>query len=238
MNIVGFLPQSFSDWPGKTAAVLFTQGCNFKCGFCHNAQLVEIKKTENDEALILSKIKDLAWSLDGIVITGGEPTLQNDLEDFCKKLKKTGLKVKLDTNGSNPQVLKELIRKKLIDYVAMDLKTNFEKYGTLAKYGETGRIKDSIDTIIKSGIEHEFRTTYIPDVISKEDLKEAVKEIKGAKRYVLQKFIPHNCLEKAYDLFRSPSFEEMADIAENLDFDGEIRIRSEHRELVFRKAKQ
>lgn len=236
MHITGFLPQSFCDWPKKTSAVLFLTGCNFRCGFCHNAQLIDFKTGENNEAPVLAKLEDLAWSLDGVVISGGEPTVHADLPTFIEKIKKMNLKIKLDTNGSNPTMLKELVDKKLLDYIAMDLKTNFEKYSTLAKYGEIGNIRDSIDIIINSGVDHEFRTTYVPDVMTKEDVVEAVKQINGAKRYSIQKFVPRNCLDVTFNAFKSPSMEELQSIAKELEFSGEIRIRGEHKETVFKKA--
>ncbi|NYZ80133.1 anaerobic ribonucleoside-triphosphate reductase activating protein [Candidatus Micrarchaeota archaeon] len=234
MNIAGFLPQSFCDWPGKTAAVIFTPGCNFRCGFCHNKELIEFKQTENEE-IVLKKLSELKWSLDGVVITGGEPTLQPDLIPFLEKLKATGISVKLDTNGSNPNVLEEIIRKKLVNYIAMDLKTTFEKYPAITKYDNIENIKKSVSLIISSGVDHEFRTTVVPDVISKDDIINAVREIKGAKRYALQRFIPRNCLDEAYNAFKSPNHDGLVDIAKSLDFDGEIRIRDEHREIIFKK---
>jgi pyruvate formate lyase activating enzyme len=236
MHITGFLPQSFCDWPKKSAAVLFLTGCNFRCGFCHNAQLIDFKTGENNEEPVLAKLADLAWSLDGVVISGGEPTVHADLPQFIERVKKLGLKIKLDTNGSNPLMLKELVDKKLLDYIAMDLKTNFDKYSTLAKYGETGNIRDSIGIIIGSGVDHEFRTTYVPGVMTKEDIVEAVELIKGAKRYSLQKFVPRDCLDSAFNALKSPSVEELQSIAKELEFSGEIRIRGEHKETVFKKA--
>lgn len=234
MNIAGFLPQSFCDWPGKTAAVIFTPGCNFRCGFCHNRELIDFKETSHEE-IVINKLGELKWSLDGVVITGGEPTLQPDLIQFLEKLKTMNIKIKLDTNGSNPSVLEEIIQKKLVDYIAMDLKTSFEKYTQITKYENIENIKKSIAIIISSGLDHEFRTTFVPDVMTKEDIINAVKEIKNAKRYSLQRFIPRNCLDETYNSFKSPVHDDLVDIAKSLEFDGEIRIRDEHREIVFKK---
>lgn len=234
MNISGFLPQSFCDWPGNAAAVIFTPGCNFKCGFCHNPELNSFKETNNEE-LVLKKIEDLKWSLDGVVITGGEPTLQKDLINFCEKLKAMGLKVKLDSNGSNPDILQEMVDKKLIDYIAMDLKTSMEKYSEITKFQNIDNIKKSIKIIINSGLNHEFRTTFVPDVMTKQDIISAVSEIKGAKRYSLQKFIPRNCLNPEFNKYRSPSQEELCEIAKELGFENEIRVRAEHSEKIIKK---
>ncbi|MEM0372311.1 MAG: anaerobic ribonucleoside-triphosphate reductase activating protein [archaeon] len=235
MNIAGFLPQSFCDWPGKTAAVIFTPGCNFRCGFCHNRELIEFRNTDNEEA-VLKKLEDLKWSLDGVVITGGEPTLQSDLVAFCKKIKGMGCAVKLDTNGSNPGAVELAIKERAVDYIAMDLKTSLDKYTALTKSSCAEAVKKTIRLITSSGIDHEFRTTVVPGVVTKEDIISAVHEIKNAKRYSLQRFVPKNCLDEAFNSIKSPTHEELVDIASSLTFSGEIRIRDEHRETVFKKA--
>jgi pyruvate formate lyase activating enzyme len=236
MNIVGFLPQSFSDWPGNTAAVVFTQGCNFRCGFCHNPLLVEFKERSGDnEKVVLEKLNELKWSLDGVTISGGEPTMQEDLAEFCRKLRAMDYRIKLDTNGGNPEALKKLIQEKLVDYFAMDLKTSAKKYEEVTKFKDVRKVKESIRLIISSGVDHEFRTTFVPDVMTKQDVIDAVSEIKGARRFVLQKFVPRECLDKAYEKMRSPSYDELLDIANSIEFSGEIRIRGEHAEVVVKK---
>lgn len=177
MKIGGFEKQSFIDWEGRMAAVIFTKGCNFRCGYCHNPELVypELMQQNNDisEDYIFDFLLSRQNWLDGVVITGGEPTLQRDLQDFIKRIKKTGYAIKLDTNGSNPMVLKTLIENKLIDYVAMDIKTCLE----LKKYQEIcaiedpfllSKIEESIEILRKSSIDYQLRTTVVPQFHTKE----------------------------------------------------------------------
>lgn len=177
------------DYPGKVACTIFLAGCNMKCSFCHNASLVFNYDKTNfftcEETM--SFLNSRKGKLDGVCITGGEPTLNQELDDFIKEIKQMGFLVKLDTNGTKPDVLKDLINKKLIDYVAMDIKTSFDKYKTITNTdNDMDAIKESIEIIKASGIEHEFRTTVI-DKISKEDLVEIAKVVSPSK-YFLQEF--------------------------------------------------
>lgn len=177
------------DYPGKVACTIFLAGCNMKCSFCHNASLVFNYDKTNfftyEETM--SFLNSRKGKLDGVCITGGEPTLNQELEDFIKEIKQMGFLVKLDTNGTKPDVLKDLINKKLIDYVAMDIKTSFDKYKIITNTdNDMDAIKESIEIIKASGIEHEFRTTVI-DKISKEDLVEIAKVVSPSK-YFLQEF--------------------------------------------------
>lgn len=165
MVISGMQKLTLLDYPGKTACLIFTQGCNFRCPFCHNRDLLDDENHceevfEEDVIKYLNKRKGL---IDGICISGGEPLLQNDLEDFIIKVKKMGFLVKLDTNGSSPSKLKRLIDKGLIDYVAMDIKNDFTKYDKTAGIEKikTDNIKRSIQIIENSGIDYEFRTTIV-----------------------------------------------------------------------------
>lgn len=163
MIISGLQKLTLSDYPSKMSAIIFTQGCNFNCSYCHNSSLIN-KKNESlipeDEVLeFLKKRKNI---LDGLVISGGEPTIQKDLEQFIIKVKALGYAVKLDTNGSNPLVIKKLIDKNLIDYIAMDVKNVFEDYDkVIKKKFDINKIKESIEIIKNSGISCEFRITII-----------------------------------------------------------------------------
>lgn len=202
MLIGGWQRFSLIDFPGKIAAVLFTQGCPFRCIFCHNEILVEPKKFQdvipNED--IFSFLKSRKNQLQGVVISGGEPTLHDDLDDFILKIKDMGFAIKLDTNGLFPKKLKPLIDKKLVDYIAMDIKAPLEKYEAIIGVKiDIENIKESISLIINSNLNHEFRTTVLPSFHSKEDVINMAKLIKGSQLYVLQKFIAKNALVKNLD---------------------------------------
>ncbi|MDD5254086.1 MAG: anaerobic ribonucleoside-triphosphate reductase activating protein [Candidatus Nanoarchaeia archaeon] len=207
MKIVSFLPSSFIDYPGKLASVIFTSGCNFRCGFCHNKEIVENKLPLIPEEEILEKLNP-KW-IYGVVITGGEPTLQNDLDLFIKKIKEKGLKIKLDTNGSNPEMLKELINNKLLDYIAMDIKGSVDNYKKISGYDNIKNIKESISLIKNSKIDYMFRTTLVPSIHDKKELLNLVKLIKGAKTFQLQRFDSDNTLNVKFSKQKSYSEEEL-----------------------------
>ena len=166
MKITGFNKLTLLDFPNKVACIIFTQGCNFKCGYCQNSMLIpKSKDAEITEEEVLEYLKKRKSLLDGIVISGGEPTIQKDLVSFIRKVKDLGFLVKLDTNGSNPIVLKELIDNNLVDYVAMDIKHILDKYEVITKCKvNIDNIKKSIDLLINSNIDYEFRTTIIKNV--------------------------------------------------------------------------
>lgn len=191
------------DFPKKIAATVFTVGCNFYCPFCHNPELVNpqlIKKQPViSEKEVLSFLEERKGYLQGLCITGGEPTIQKDLKSFIKKVKKLGYAVKLDTNGSNPVILKELIKEKLVDYVAMDIKAPLKKYHLYTKNKDfTKEIQKSIDILIKSKIDYEFRTTLDPINLTLKDIKEIALMIKGARAYYLQQFQNYKTLDESY----------------------------------------
>jgi pyruvate formate lyase activating enzyme len=190
MLIGGFQKFSLIDYPGKVSAIVFTQGCNFRCPYCHNPELVEPKLFQKplDEEMIFSFLETRKGKLDGIVITGGEPTLQKDLPGFIRKIKSAGFLVKLDSNGTNPGMLNFLIKKKLIDYIAMDIKAPLEKYEKIIHVKiDTNLIKASIEAIMNSGISYEFRTTFSKEILTMAEIISIGKLIKGAKIHVLQK---------------------------------------------------
>jgi len=192
MLIGGFQKFSLIDYPGKVSAIIFTQGCNFRCPYCHNPELVEPKLFQKpcEEEIIFSFLEVRRGKLDGIVITGGEPTLQKDLPEFIRKIKSAGFLVKLDSNGTHPGMLKFLIEKELVDYIAMDIKAPLEKYKKVVNRRiNPNLIKESIDTIMNSGLNYEFRTTFAKGMLTEAEVISIAKLIKGAKLYVLQKMI-------------------------------------------------
>lgn len=189
MNIAGVQKVTLLDYPGKVACEIFTQGCNFECPFCQNSSLIPITNTgEFSEEEIFEYLNLRKNILDGVVITGGEPTVQKDLKSFIKKIKDLGLLVKLDTNGGNPKVLQELIDEDLVDYVAMDIKNIFNKYNiTSGKKINLDNIKKSIEILKVSKIDYEFRTTIIKEMHSLDDIISICKLVGNAK-YYLQNF--------------------------------------------------
>lgn len=193
MNISGFQKMTLLDFPGRVACTLFTSGCNFRCPFCHNASLVTHIDNNNhySEEEILSYLKKREGLLDGVCITGGEPLLQKDIAEFLGKIKELGYAVKLDTNGSNPEKLKELFSKGLVDYVAMDIKNCKEKYPLTTGVCDLdiAAIEKSAEFLMNSGIDYEFRTTVVREFHTEKDIEEIGKWLKGAKRYFLQNFV-------------------------------------------------
>ena len=193
MKIGGLQPVTLLDYPQKLAATLFTVGCNMRCPFCYNPSLVladSIKKIRPIAASdALDFLKRRKKYLDGVVIGGGEPTLQPDLIKFCRQLKKIGYAIKLDTNGLLPGVLKKLLESRLIDYLAMDIKGPLKNYNLVTKTEiNSDNIKTSISLVMKSGLPYEFRSTLVRNLHASADIKNMVKLIKGADKYFLQNF--------------------------------------------------
>ena len=192
MKIGGFQKFSLIDYPDKISCIVFTQGCNFRCFYCHNPELVypHLFGIPLGEEEIFDFLERRQKQLEAIVITGGEPTIQEDLVSFLDRVKTLSYAVKLDTNGSNPFVIKELIKRKLIDYIAMDIKAPLERYEALTKVKvDLRRIEESINIIENSFLEYEFRTTYIPSFLTFKDLSKILSLIKNKNRFKLQKFI-------------------------------------------------
>lgn len=193
MKIGGLQRVSLIDYPGKIGAVIFTQGCNFRCPYCHNPELVDPDRygpiiPEEDVLSFLDKRKG---KLDAVTVTGGEPTLQPDLETFLEECRKRGYLIKMDTNGSKPDVLEKVIRERLVDYLAMDIKGPLKRYRQIASVEvDTSEIKRSIELIMTSGITYEFRTTVVRSQLDLQDLVSVAKLVRQARLYVLQPFIP------------------------------------------------
>ncbi|MFC1762894.1 anaerobic ribonucleoside-triphosphate reductase activating protein [Planctomycetota bacterium] len=191
MKIAGFLPLTLSDYPGCCAAMVFTRGCNWRCPFCHNARLWDDTTESTDQEWVLSKLQQRQRLLDGVVVSGGEPTLQPDLPDFLRQLKTMGLRVKLDTNGSHPNVLQQLLSEDLVDFVAMDIKAPWFRYSELAGVAvDVAALKISVQHIVAWGGGHQFRTTYIPDLLTETDLHHIRRALPVNAIYQTQPFIP------------------------------------------------
>jgi pyruvate formate lyase activating enzyme len=193
MLIGGYQKLTLIDYPGKIATTVFTVGCSFRCPFCHNPELVLI--TRNPQPVTQEKdffkfLKSRQGKIDGVCITGGEPTIQPDIVNFIKKIKKLSFLVKLDTNGSRPDVLKKLLDLKLLDFIAMDIKNQLKKYNQTAgmKKVDNERIKLSADLIRNSRVPYEFRTTVVPGLHTEKDFLEIAKWLSGASSYFLQEY--------------------------------------------------
>ena len=197
MKIGGIQKLSLVDYPDKTCAALFTIGCNMRCGYCHNPELVLPERYADTipEEDILTFLSTRVGKLEGVTISGGEPTMHEDLPDFIRKVKALGFLIKLDSNGTNPAMLRLLFNENLIDYIAMDIKGALRNYQTIvARPVDLDAITESIDLIKASGVDCEFRTTVVKSQISKDDFDDIGKLVNGAPRFALQKFRPTRTL--------------------------------------------
>ncbi len=198
---------SLVDYPGRISTVVFFGGCNLKCPFCHNPELVlskYLKETPNiSKEKVLSIILERKGFIDGVVFTGGEPFISfSELKWLTERLKAEKISVKVDTNGTFPEKLKYMIDENLIDYVAMDVKTSPSKYRLLAAdNGISEKVKQSIHILVSSNVDYEFRTTLAPGFITEEDMREIIFLLRDAKKYILQQFIPQNTLDPEYLCF-------------------------------------
>ena len=204
LKIGGLQKLTLIDYPGKLAATVFLIGCNFLCRFCYAAELVLPKRIKKQPVIpekdFFKFLKEKKGLLEGIVICGGEPTIHNDLPNFIKKIKRLGYLVKLDTNGSNPKILKSLIDKKLIDYVAMDIKAPKEKYAKVTgKKINFKNVEESIKILKESEIDYEFRTTIVPGLLKKEDVLKIVHWISPTKKYFLQNFRAEKTIDSKFE---------------------------------------
>jgi pyruvate formate lyase activating enzyme len=212
MIIGGLQKFSLLDYPGSLSAIIFTQGCNFRCQFCYNPMLVEPKKSGKgkvsnnsssknvDEEIkegysfvkedaLFDFLKSRKGKLDAVVITGGEPTLHGDLPEFIEKIRSIGFKIKLDTNGTNPDMLENLLRQGLLDYIAMDIKAPLKKYGLVTGIKpDLKKIAKSVKIIKDSGLPYEFRTTLVPGLVNEQDIEDMAESIGSAEKWFLQKF--------------------------------------------------
>ncbi len=209
------------DFPGSIACIAFLPGCNFRCGYCHNPEFVlpeRLKETEQswiDEKSFLAFLDQRRGKLDGVVISGGEPTLHAGLSDFIREIRARGFKVKLDSNGSRPEVIGPLLEEGLLEYVAMDVKTSLERYSELV--GPCVRaeaIRESIALIREKAPDYEFRTTLVRECHDTETMKKIAELVNGSKRYRLQTYRPSVTLDPAFNQYRPFTSQEMRNLGE------------------------
>lgn len=223
MEFKGFIKTSVIEYPGKIVSLVFVGGCNFRCPFCQNPDLVlnprSLPSTGEKEVTdhLLSKRK---W-LDGLVITGGEPMLEKDLPNFLSKIKKEGFLVEIETNGTNPGMLRDLVKRSLVDYLALDIKAPFEweKYSKAAGIVDEnlfGKVKESVKILSGSNIDYELRTTVVPGLVDQEDLISIARSFGSVKKYVLQQFVPKITLDKQYEKIKSYSKDKLEEMKEKI----------------------
>ncbi len=220
MRIAHLQKTSFIDYPGRLAAVVFTQGCNFRCPYCHNPELVEpgLFGPALAETAIFDFLEKRRGKLEAVVITGGEPSLQRGLLEFVLRIKELGYLVKLDTNGTNPDLVAELLRLGLVDYVAMDIKAPLERYGAVAgRPVDLKAIEASIDMLLAVREMSEFRTTLVRDLLTKSDVLTIGRLIAGARLYALQNFRFSKHLDAACANYAGFAQQELVDLKVELE---------------------
>ena len=228
MKICGFQKLTLLDYPGKTAATVFTGGCNFRCPFCHNGDLV-LSHSAMDEITqdeIFSVLERRKGFLDGVCVTGGEPLMWQDTEDFLKKIKDMGYLVKLDTNGSYPERLERIIKSGSIDYIAMDIKNSLSSYPKTVglESFDIESVKKSVEVINSSALDHEYRTTLVKNLHTEKDMEEIGKWLEGEKKYFLQAFVmSDNVIDKSMSGFEKEELEKMLKIVKKYIPTAEIR---------------
>ena len=202
MKIAGYEKMSLVDYDGKVACTVFTSGCNFRCGFCHNSALVVPVNgfPQIDEKEFFSYLEKRRGILDGVCVSGGEPTLSNDLISFCERIKSLGYSIKLDTNGTNPDIVKKLASEKLCDYFAMDIKSSLSNYPLITNSNvNVNKVSETVEFFLSGQVDYEFRTTIFKEFHTKEEMQKIGEWIKGAKKYFLQKFVSgENCIEQGF----------------------------------------
>lgn len=208
------------DYPGKISAIVFTQGCNFRCPYCHNPELVDphLFSEQIDPDDIFAFLEKRKGKLDAVVITGGEPTIHKDLPIFAQRIKDMGYLVKVDTNGTNPDILRDIISRGSVDYIAMDLKAPIEKYEHVVKVQvNKDAIATSVSMILDSGVDYEFRTTLVRGLLIPDDILKIGDMIRGARQYVLQKFVSSKHLDKDFITAECFSDQTLAGLKLKLD---------------------
>ncbi len=219
MKIFGFEKLSMVDFPGHLCCTVFTGGCNFKCPFCQNSDLVKMQNLrEINQDEIFSYLSKRKGVIDSLCISGGEPTIYPDLEQFIAKIKSLGFLVKLDTNGTNYEMLKRLIENNLVDYVAMDIKNSLSAYGETAgtNFVDLENIKKSVELLKRNKVDYEFRTTLVKQFHSTSTITEMANWLDGAKRIFLQHFVDNGtCLQKGLNEVKKQDAEKFLDILKN-----------------------
>jgi pyruvate formate lyase activating enzyme len=227
--IKGIQKTSLIDYPGNICSVLFVAGCNFRCGYCHNPELISNSPElpTISEQRVLDFLEQRKKFIDGVCISGGEPTIYEELLSFCTKVKKKGLLVKIDTNGSNPDMLRRLIESKSVDYIAMDIKSSLPHYKkATSQEVNTEFIRKSIDIIMNSGVDYEFRTTAQPNLIDADQIREISQLVKGAKLLAIQQFnniSTFDPLLRDLEPYLSEKLEEFKEIAQPFVQECEVR---------------
>jgi pyruvate formate lyase activating enzyme len=214
MKFSGLQKVSLIDYPNKVASVLFTPGCNLRCGFCRNWRIaVDPKPPFLQEAMALRILESRKKYVDAVVVTGGEPCMHKELPRFLAKLKKRGFQVKLDTNGFYPEVLEECLP--YVDYVALDVKTAPEKYKLLGAKNTSGLLR-TVEMLKTGKVAYEFRTTMVPEILTVEDVNKICELTKGAKTYALQQFVPQDTLDKRFEDLKPYAPEVIKEFAGNM----------------------
>ena len=219
LEIKGLEKLSAIDYPGKTCCIVFLANCNFRCPYCHNPDLIEnpdrLDSMTGEEVIEFMKSRR-KW-IDGVCVTGGEPCLHEGLEDFLRKVRKEGFLTKLDTNGTSPDVVERLIKEGLLDYIAMDVKAPPERYKEITRSEvDTGKVRETARIIMGSGVGYEFRTTVVPRLFGKDDMKRIGEWLKGAEKFFVQGFHGGTTLDREFGkepAFSEKELEELADIA-------------------------
>ena len=215
MKIGGLQKFSLIDYPGKIACSIFLSGCDFRCRFCHNPELVFNEESNFSEKEVLDFLEKRKGKLEGVCITGGEPLINNDLIEFLKKIKNLGYEIKIDTNGSNPELLKKIIENKLVDYIALDIKADKDNYNLISGTEiDTKKIEESLRIIINSGIDYEVRTTAVRNYNNLEKIGKWLSNFK-IKKYVIQNFVIRDKLiDNNFKKIKQYSEEELNEIKE------------------------
>jgi len=224
MIIAGLQRSTLIDYPGKLACIIYLAGCNFRCNWCYSSELVLpikiAKQPRFSEKEILDFLRERKGLLEGVVICGGEPTINKDLPNFIEKIKNLGFAVKLDTNGSNPKMIKDLVNTKMVDYVAMDIKASPQNqiYESIMTEGiKISDIKESVEFLKKGLVDFEFRTTCVPEVHKKQDFLEIAKRIGGKDvKYYLQNFRPEKLIDKDFEKIKPFSDNELKEIVKEI----------------------
>ena len=215
-NSFSFYGNSFIDYPNKISCVVFYNRCNFRCPFCHNGDLLDGRLEGFSEEQIIAKIEERKGFVEAVVISGGEPTIYDNILPFLRQIKNIGLKVKLDTNGYRYDVLYKIIAEKLVDYIAMDIKTSLIRYSFACGVGvDVSNIVRSVEAIKKSGMEHEFRTTCVPLLVTEEDIKQ-INNLVGNSTYKLQNFSPDKVLDPIFGSVVPYNEEKMSEMRRRL----------------------
>lgn len=217
VKLGGLQKTSLLDYDGKISAIVFLQGCNFRCGYCHNPELSSIQGASPiSEEMFFDFLKTRQGKLDGVVVTGGEPCLQSGLKDFIREIKNLGFLVKLDSNGSFPAVIENLLNEELVDYIAMDIKAPLDKYNKIIEcMCDIKKIETAINLIKNADIDYEFRTTVLKSQLDFDDFEKIGILIKGAKKYYLQKFVSTKILNETLmnaENYTDEEFEQIKEI--------------------------